>query len=87
MRYAWIILLISAITDFGISAIPIVLAAMMATGMAAIPSRAIVILALLTGGLSGLRTIQGALKTTPETAAALKGEVSVSTTVTKSQTP
>lgn len=87
MRYAWIILLISALTDFGINAIPVIMAAMMATGSATVPSKAIIILAVLTGSLAGLRTIQQALKATPETAAALKGDVSSVKTTTESKTP
>lgn len=87
MTYAWIILLISALTDFGINAIPVIMAAMMATGSAAVPSKAILILGALTGSLAALRTIQQALKSTPETSAALKGDSSMVATTTVSKTP
>lgn len=63
------------------------MAAMVATGAATIPSRAVLLLSLLGGLVSMSRTIQQALKSTPETSAALKGDASVVTTSTLTKTP
>lgn len=87
MKSAWIILIISAFTDFIINAGTSLMAAMVATGSASIPSRAVLLLAILGGVVSMSRTIQQALKATPETAAALKGDVSVVATQTITKTP
>lgn len=77
MRTAWIVLLISALTDFVINAGTSVMAAMVATGAASVPSKAVLLLSVLGGLVSMSRTIQQALKATPETAAALKGDSSI----------
>ncbi len=89
MKTAWVTLIISAITDFCISAIPVVMAAMMVRpeSAAVMPSQAVVVLAVLTGTLSAMRTINAALKATPETAAALTGNQSIVATSTISKTP
>ena len=87
MRTAWAILLISAFTDFIINAGTSITAAMVATGSAALPDKAVIILAAIGGVVAASRTIQQALKTTPETAAALKGDTTVVKTETVSKTP
>jgi hypothetical protein len=62
MKVAWIIVLISAATDAVISAGTALVAAMMSSGSATLPSRAIWLL-IATGGLVAFsRTVQQALK-------------------------
>jgi hypothetical protein len=73
VKIAWLILSISAFTDFVITAATALTTAMVATGSAQLPNSAIVILAVLGGLVSGARTIQQALKATPEQSAALRG--------------
>lgn len=73
MKIAWTVLCISAITDFLITAATAITSAMVAMGDAQLPGQAVLVLAFLGGLVSAARTIQGALKTTPETTAALKG--------------
>jgi hypothetical protein len=62
MKTAWAILLISAFTDFIVSAGTSLTSAMVATGKAEMPARAVIVLALLGGLVQLARTIQGALK-------------------------
>lgn len=73
MKIAWLILIISAFTDFVITAATALASAMVATGSAEFPNSAVVLLAVLGGLVSGARTIQQALKVTPEQSAALRG--------------
>lgn len=73
MKIAWLILSISALTDFVITAATALNTAMIATGSAQWPSKAVVLLAILGGLVSAGRTIQQALKATPEQTAALRG--------------
>ena len=87
MKVAWLILIISAATDFIITASTALTSAMVAMGTAEMPSRAVLLLAFLGGLVSASRTIQQALKATPETAAALKGQASVVQTTTVEKTP
>lgn len=87
MKVAWAILIISALTDFIINAGGALVAAMVATGSAVMPSNAVLLLALISGVVSASRTIQQALKASPETSAALKGSVSMVQTSTIEKTP
>ena len=87
MKSAWIILVISALTDFGIVVAAGLVSAMMATGQATMPNQSIVVLNLLIGLGAFLRTIQQALKNTPETAAVLKGSETTTKTLTIEKTP
>lgn len=87
MKFAWAILLISGITDFIIVAVPTVISAMVSTGTVSMPSKATVLLACLFGLVALARTVQGALKATPETSAALRGDASVVSTTTVAKTP
>ncbi len=87
MKTAWIILIISAFTDFTITVATGLSTAMVATGNTSLPSKATVLLCLLGGAIAMARTIQQALKATPETAAALKGDTSVVATSTLTKTP
>ena len=73
MKIAWLILLISAFTDFVITAGTALTTAMVAQGTAQMPSAAILLLAVIGGLVSGARTVQQALKATPEQTAALRG--------------
>ena len=75
MKLAWIALTISALTDAIITTGTALTSAMVAMGTAEFPSKAVVVLALLGGLIAFARTIQQALKVTPETTAAIKGEV------------
>ena len=74
MKSEWVALVISALTDFIISAGTALTSAMVATGEAHVPSEAVLILALVGGLVAGARTIQQALKSTPEGIARLKGQ-------------
>jgi len=74
MKTAWIILLVSALTDFFITA-----ATGVATGMAmgakvGFPTPPVLVLAIIGGGIQAARTIQQALKSTPGFVAELKGQ-------------
>ncbi len=62
MKAAWIILLISAVTDFVINTGSSLMAAMVATGSAVMPMKAVVVLAVVGGLVQMSRTIQQALK-------------------------
>lgn len=87
MRFAWYVLLVSAATDFIINAGTGIVSAMMATGSAAMPNKAVWILCFITGLISASRTIQQALHVTPEIAASLKGDPSLTKTEITSKTP
>lgn len=73
MKIAWFNLFVSAFTDFGITAATSIVTVMVAMGDAQLPSKAAVLVALLGAFVSALRTVQQALKATPEVTAALKG--------------
>lgn len=77
----------SALTDFGITVGTALTAAMVATGATTMPSSPVIVLAIIGGAVQGLRTVQQALKATPETAAALKGSASIVVTRTEEKTP
>ncbi len=62
MKTAWIILIVSAMTDFVITAGTSMGTAMVATGSAQFPSHAVILLSALGGATSAARTIQQALK-------------------------
>lgn len=87
MRAAWFVLLISASTDFIINAGTGLMSAMMASGNAAVPNKAILILCFISGIVAASRTIQQALKQTPETSAALRGDESHTKTEVIQKTP
>lgn len=87
MKVAWVILLISAGTDFIITVATALTSAMVAMGTAEFPSKPVLLLAGLGGLVAMSRTIQQALKATPETSAALKGDTSVVSTSTVIKTP
>ena len=87
MKTAWFILIISAFTDFVITVATALTSAMVVMGTADLPSRAVVLLAVLGGLVSASRTVQQALKATPETSAALKGDQSIVSTSTVTKTP
>ncbi len=73
VKIAWLILIISALTDFIITAGTALTTAMVAAGSAQLPNSAIVLLATIGGLVSAARTIQQALKATPEQSKALHG--------------
>lgn len=74
MKSEWSVLLISAVTDMIINMGTALAAAMIATGSAQMPSRAVLLLSAIGGLVAGARTIQQALKATPQAAAKLRGE-------------
>jgi len=74
MKIEWTILLISAFTDMIITAGTALTTAMVATGSAQSPGTAVLILAIVGGLVAGARTVQQALKITPETSAGLRGD-------------
>lgn len=74
MKLEWLILIVSALTDFVINAGTSLMAAMVATGSASMPSKAVIILSVVGGLVAMSRTIQSALKTSPATTAVLRGD-------------
>jgi hypothetical protein len=74
MKIEWIILLISALTDAVITGGTGLTTAMVATKEVTMPSNPVWLLAAVGGLVSAARTIQQALKQTPESSAKLKGE-------------
>lgn len=62
MKLAWIVLIISALTDFVINTGTSLMAAMVATGKAQMPAKAVVVLAIIGGAVQLARTFQQALK-------------------------
>lgn len=74
MKTEWIILLVSALTDAIITFGTAISAAMVTNGTATMPGTAVLVLAGIGALVSFARTIQQALKATPETTAKLKGE-------------
>ncbi len=74
MNSARFVLLITALTDFIISAGTALGTAMVAQGNAQIPGAAVIILAVIGGVVAGARTVQQALKVTPETITSLRGD-------------
>jgi len=75
VKIAWLVLLISAGSDFIIAAGGCLTTAIVAHGTAEMPSWAVLLLCVSTGLVSGARTIGQALKATDEGSAALKGNV------------
>lgn len=73
MKVAWLTLIISALTDLVITIGTSIATAMVSTGDAVIPNNAVLILAGIGGLVSAARTVNQALKATPEVTAALKG--------------
>ena len=73
MKTAWAVLIISALTDFVISTGTALSAAMVATGEARLPADAVIVLSLVGGVVAAARTIQQALKATPQSVNELKG--------------
>jgi hypothetical protein len=76
MKSAWAVLLVSAFTDFVITAGTSLMTAMMASGDAELPRHAVMLVAGIGGVVAAARTIQQALKATPETVKQLKGATS-----------
>ena len=83
MKKAWIILAISAFTDFIITAATAYIASSQSGNEI---NNQTIIITLLGGLIAASRTVQQALKSTPETVAALMGESSIKT-VTEIKTP
>lgn len=77
----------SALTDFVITMATGLTAAMLANGTATMPSKATWLVCMLGGTIQAARTFQQALKATPETSAALRGDASVVETTTVVKTP
>ncbi len=87
MKKAWIVLIISALTDAFLLVAGGVTSAMAATGVISMPSKPVVLINLLFGWMAFARTIQQALKATPETSAALMGGRSIVDTRVLERTP
>lgn len=87
MKTAWVVLLISALTDCVINFGTALGSAMVATGSTQLPNKAVLLLCSLGGVVAAARTVQQALKSTPETSAALKGDQSIVATSTVVKTP
>jgi hypothetical protein len=73
MVTSWVVLLVTAATDFLIVGGTSLMTAMMATGTAELPARSVLIVSAIGGVVAMARTIQSALRSTPEFAAMLKG--------------
>ncbi len=88
---AWTVLLITAFTDFVITAGGAMVTAITAMSTPDWPPRYVFLISFFLGITAAARTVQQALKATPENSAALKGDVSMvstastmtATTVTK----
>ena len=76
MKFAWIVLIISGLTDALIVIVNGLTSAMVSTSAVAMPSRPVILINILFGVAALARTVQQALKATPETSAALKGDAS-----------
>lgn len=87
MKIAWLIVTVSALTDFVITVATGIMAVMQATGATEMPSRSTWLVCVLGGSVQAARTVQQALKATPETSAALRGDASVVETTTVVKTP
>jgi hypothetical protein len=74
MKIEWTILLITALTDFVITSGTAINTAMVATGSAQMPSTPVMLVAIIGGLVVGSRTVQQALKATPEISAGLRGD-------------
>ena len=74
MKVQWTILIITALTDLIISSGGALSAAMLATGSATMPNNAAILFALVSGLVIAARTVQQALKATPDTIANLTGQ-------------
>lgn len=74
MKTAWAILLISALTDFIISAGTAITAAMVATGSAQMPDTPVIVLSVIGGVVAFARTVQQALKNAAEVKAEATGQ-------------
>ena len=84
LRVAWTVLLISAMTDFFITS-GTAWVTFASTGQS--PTKMAIATMIVGGLIAAARTIQQALKSTPETAAALKGDFSTTATATVAKTP
>lgn len=73
MKVAWAVLLISAFTDFVITAGGSIVTAITTMTTPDWPPRYVFLIAIMLGLVAAARTIQQALKATPETTALLKG--------------
>ena len=62
MKIAWVVLAISALTDFIITSSTALTAAMVSSGSAQLPGKAVIVLALLGGIVAMARTVQQALR-------------------------
>lgn len=87
MKTAWTVLIISAFTDFIITAGTALMTAMVSMGTTEMPSSPVILITVVGGVVQAARTIQQALKSTPETSAALKGSPSTVSTTTFEKTP
>lgn len=74
MKVAWAVLLISAFTDFVITAGGSIVTAITTMTTPDWPPHYVFLIAVVLGFVSAARTIQQALKLNPETIAALKGK-------------
>lgn len=82
MKIQWTIVLISALTDFMIVMGGCLSGAMIAVGTTVMPSQAVFLLGFILGAVAAARTIQQALKITPDISAALVGAPSITSTST-----
>jgi len=74
MKIAWAILIVTALTDATITFGTALTTAMVANGQAVIPNTAVLVLAGIGALVAAARTIQQALKATPQISKDLKGE-------------
>jgi hypothetical protein len=74
LKLAWFILLVSAVTDFVISAATSLISVMLATGSPQMPEPAVWVIVTAGGLVAAARTIQQGLKETALETATLRGD-------------
>lgn len=74
VKVAWVVLLLTALTDFVLSFGTALSAAMVVNQVVGMPSAPAILISAIGGLMVACRTIQQALKTTPIFTASLKGE-------------
>ena len=73
LKIAWLVLIVSALTDFIITAGTSLMSVMVATGSPQMPEPAVWVIVTAGGLVAAARTIQQALKQTATETAALRG--------------
>lgn len=86
MKVAWTVLIISAFTDFVITGGGMLMSSLVTMATPDWPPRYVFLMSFIGGFIAAARTVQQALKLTPEAQAALKGAPSITTTTSTTTT-